>query len=356
MTVVLLFCIVVGIFAISRIIPKRKNPLPPPDDELSSLSADVPCELLKGDSGGSSSSTKAIVCNIPLSDGPCEPLDRTTYLAFSFEDKHDKKLERTEDRIYDIIDDLSEDPKKAESQYQKALKTCSEFKDWCLSQGEEGVAYYNYHVSDIIKDVTCSHEKFVSSCERADELSREYGFSVSYDDVDFISGYDDYTLSSMFYDDHYKEVDRKTNSIFSLIDNPAESPSSNLKRFEKALSMCDEFESWCCSTIGGRKYYERNGIDLRNTVTKFYDEYKDNYDSYVIAYKEKQAHKRELKKLQNEIILILRNNGGSRQRVDLIKDLPQYNKDDVLCTIESCVKSGVVSLSKEGNRIVVSLN
>lgn len=54
MTVVLLFCIVVGIIAISRIIPKRKNPLPPPDDELSSLSADVPVVLTGGDSGTSS--------------------------------------------------------------------------------------------------------------------------------------------------------------------------------------------------------------------------------------------------------------------------------------------------------------
>lgn len=304
-------------------------------------------------SGGESSSDTTAVDSTIFSNSPS--LDRTTSMAFDFEDRYSRKLENTEDKISYCLDELTGDRKKDEIIYQKAMAMCKEYADWCLSCGEQGRAYYECDVHKIESDLKSKYETFLSACKKADSLSVEYGFCVPYNEAEYISTTDSSLLSAYFYDYHHKEIDKKLNAIVTLSSNIVDNPSTSLKHLENALKKCSEFKEWCCSSIGGKAYYVSRGCSIPETVQKSYSEYLEHYSEYETRYKEILARKKQLAAIKKSVIKLLESNDGHYARVDIIKQLSKYSKEDIMKVINSEIESGSLVSSKNGNRIFIGL-
>ena len=335
---IIFFIIILAIlvFVLLRFFSSDKD-TPPVSDDLSPLSLDTPINKTV-----LTMPTRHITTN-------------DEYIAMDFEDQHIQKIDHTDDRIDYCLDDLTGDAKKDAAAYQKALKLCAEYSEWCFAYGEAGRAFYEYHVSKIEDDVKKRYEKFLCDCKKADSLSSSYGFPVPYDEVDHIHSDDTWELSSYYYDFHNKEIDKALNSIVALSSDLVDNPTVNLKRYEKIALKCSDFKTACYSTIGGKAYYDYRGHDICDTVLAQRDDYIKNYSAHEAEYKKKQAHNRELASIKKSVISILKSNDGYCSRVDIVKALSDHSKDDVLSVVDSGSKSGIFELSKNGNRIFVKL-
>lgn len=129
-----------------------------------------------------------------------------------------------------------------------------------------------------------------------------------------------------------------------------------IKSFEKALSLCDEFEAFCLSNPeGGAEYYQKDGIEIRQRVQSDYDDYmKNDYEEALKDWNEYQEEEKLKKSVRSKLLSAIKKEEKIAQ-ADLKKLLSEEEAPLYSSSVKALEESGKIVRAKEGNKIYFSL-
>ena len=158
-----------------------------------------------------------------------------------------------------------------------------------------------------------------------------------------------------FYFKHEKKLDKWEERIEDTITYD-DNPEKTIASFEKALSLCDEFEAFCMSDPeGGVEYFQKDGAEIRQRIQSDYDDYmKNEYEEDLKDWNEYQEEEKLKKSVRSKLLSSVKREGKIAQ-ADLKKLLSEEEVPLYSSSVKALEESGKIVRAKEGNKIYFSL-
>lgn len=158
-----------------------------------------------------------------------------------------------------------------------------------------------------------------------------------------------------FYNRHEKKLDKWEERIEDAIDYD-DNPEKTIKSFEKALSLCDEFEAFCLSDPeGGAEYFQKDGVEIRQRIQSDYDDFiKNEYEEALKDWNEHQEYEKLKKSVRSKLLSSVKREGKIAQ-ADLKKLLSEEEAPLYNASVKTLEDSDKIVRTKEGNKVYFTL-